>query len=794
MKRLEPPTRGARAALRACIATAATILIFARFLPDLHYNPAEVLDNGWKWAMNIAAARHLVFGRDIIFNEGPYAAIVTRAYDAALRGVIILGAALPAAAFAAGLIALAEPILLMCVVLALPLIATIDGLAFVLPLPAIFLCARALRGGDRPAGLTLAVVLLAVALGFLPLAKLSVLPVPIIGDGLLALMLWRLGRRLLAAALPVVSLLAMLALWRLAGQPIAALPDYIGGGMQIIAGYGDAMARFGPAAPVMRAVTASLVLLALTAWQARKLPRPIAAALLLGIALLLWTVIKAGFVRDDIVHENIPLSAIGGMFLVLAAWLAPTLPGSPRPIANVFCFFFSKKKAFLPCLISLTSGFVMLTWPAAQNVTPSLALGVVADASHEITGGYRLLTDPAALARAVARERAAIPKLPWHPPGTADIYETGLATLFASDLPWSPRPVIQSYAAYTHDLIRWNVDHLLGATAPDNIFFRPEPIDLRLPALDDGASWPVLLSRYLPAGYDPVTDLAWLRRDPAPPPVPVPGPPLVVSTPLLGETVKLPDAPALWARIDVRPSLAGIAAGVALKMPPLWITLDVPPMPPQRFRLIRAMAREGFLISPLVLTPGDVLRLRSAPGQPAPPARRPISFTLAAADGQRWAYRNHYRLSLAPIALPPAKPVPVAPEVLPQLVASAPPVREWVCFLDTVDDQPITAAPVTAPWPVRILGWGVFDIQKGLPADRAELGFQADDGRLWAVPAQSLPSELIAAFFHQPAFGHAALRADVDFSSLPAGRYAVRVLVHRGGQSFSCPTRLDVRK
>jgi hypothetical protein len=790
------PAIAARTAPHALLAAAAAMLIFARFLPGNPVYPGSLVDDSWRWAMNIATARHLAFGRDIIFTYGPYAPIVSRAYDPALRGLIILGAAIPAAAFAAGLIALAEPLILVLAMLALPLVQPTDALAIALPWPAILLCAGALRRGDRPPGLTPAVLLLAVALGLLPLIKLSLLPVSVIGGGLTALLLWQSRRRKLAAALPALSAAAILALWAIAGQPLSALPDYIRTGLQIIAGYGEAMARFGPTAHLMRVIYASLALLALTAWQWRKLPRSSRAALLLGLALLLWIAIKAGFVRDDTGHENVTLSAIAAIFLVTAqqAKLPPVrkLPASPRPRTKVFCFFFSKKQTLY--LLSLSAASLLLTWPFEQPFTPSLLLGALIDSRADLTGALRLLTDPQTLARNDNAAKAAIPPLPWHPRGTADIYETGQAFLFASDLPWSPRPVIQSYTAYTPGLLRLNADHLRGATAPDNVFFRPEPIDMRLPALDDGASWPALLSRYTPAGYDQDTDLAWLRRDPAPPPLPAPGPPLVTATPLLGQTVTLPGAPALWARIDVRPSIAGHVAGLALRMPPLWITLNVPPLPPYRFRFIPAMARDGFLLSPLVLTATDFLRLRPVPGETSPPARRPASFTLAAADGQRWAYRNHYRLSLAPIALPPAPPPAVAPLAAPRLLQAVAPDRPWICFLDTVDDQPIRATVAAPPWPVRIQGWTVFDLQKGLPVDRAELGFQADDGRLWAVPAQLLPSGFVADYLHQPAFGHAGLRAELDLSSLPPGHYAARVLAHRGGETVSCPTTLRVRK
>ena len=64
---------------------------------------------------------------------------------------------------------------------------------------------------------------------------------------------------------------------------------------------------------------------------------------------------------------------------------------------------------------------------------------------------------------------------------------------------WSPRPVLQSYSAYTKELSLQNAAHLLGERAPRNVLFNVQPIDNRLPSLEDGSSWPVLLANYLPS-------------------------------------------------------------------------------------------------------------------------------------------------------------------------------------------------------------------------------------------------------------------------------------------------------
>ncbi len=89
-------------------------------------------------------------------------------------------------------------------------------------------------------------------------------------------------------------------------------------------------------------------------------------------------------------------------------------------------------------------------------------------------------------------------------PGTVDIYSFDQTQLLASGNRWHPRPVFQSYQAYSPELLQRNRDHLSGAQAPDHIFFRIEPIDNRLPSTEDGlrlALAPVAV-RAAPARFD----------------------------------------------------------------------------------------------------------------------------------------------------------------------------------------------------------------------------------------------------------------------------------------------------
>ena len=80
--------------------------------------------------------------------------------------------------------------------------------------------------------------------------------------------------------------------------------------------------------------------------------------------------------------------------------------------------------------------------------------------------------------------------------GTTDIYSYNQAALLANNLIYSPRPAVQSYAAYTPFLADKDANYLNSLMAPKNILFRLQPIDFRLPSTEDGPSWIYLKRNY----------------------------------------------------------------------------------------------------------------------------------------------------------------------------------------------------------------------------------------------------------------------------------------------------------
>jgi len=195
-------------------------------------------------------------------------------------------------------------------------------------------------------------------------------------------------------------------------------------------------------------------------------------------------------------------------------------------------------------------------------------------------------------------------------PGTTDIYSYNQAALIASGNVWNPRPVFQSYAAYEPSLVELNRDHLLGANAPDNILFAPEPIDGRLPTLEDGLSWPVFMSHY--RLVDSVGKYAQLRRRPVPT-ADIMGEPQQAERHALGEVFSLPrqNASILFAKVEIEPTLFGRALEILFKPTQLHMTLWFANGQTQTYRIVSTMTKSGFVLSPLARSTAEFADLVS---------------------------------------------------------------------------------------------------------------------------------------------------------------------------------------
>jgi hypothetical protein len=203
-----------------------------------------------------------------------------------------------------------------------------------------------------------------------------------------------------------------------------------------------------------------------------------------AFGIFLFAAFKGGFVR----HDGHALYAAAAL---LVAMPALGLWASPR--ATTSAIFGLVMAAWL-----MISHSYIQSWPdllyghAARFYTDGIA-GLA-----EKLAGTRDLNREYQRALADIRQEVRIPLVK----GTTDIYRHNQAFLLASGNQWQPRPVLQSYTAYTSRLAQIDRSHLESNEAAANIFMRIETIDHRLPALADGSSWPVLLARYRPSAFE----------------------------------------------------------------------------------------------------------------------------------------------------------------------------------------------------------------------------------------------------------------------------------------------------
>jgi hypothetical protein len=406
-------------------------------------------------------------------------------------------------------------------------------------------------------------------------------------------------------------LASVAAVWLFCGQRPAGLWSYCRNSWEITAGYGEAMSV--PAVIrdwAVAAVTAALAvgLLLLAAWRNRRSVFHVTAVLLLGPGLFLgW---KHGLTRAADDHPYI----FFGMALFVAVLLPRLLAPTSAPLTWVA----------LGGLLTCSAGGLLLTagrlepdyfaWNLRQterNVEAALHPAVK---KNELEDQRLRQVEKWRLDRVCANVGAA----------PIDQLSCEQGVLLLNGLNWRPRPVFQSYTAYTPRLLRLNADYFRSAAAPDFLLCNLAPIDDRLGATEDALALLEILRRYEPVLRE--EQFVLFRRVPPDEETPAVEPEVVCRRTIrFGEEVSLEDLPGQYQVLALRfaPSPTGLVRGVLCTRDAVQIDLRTASGRSLRRRLIPAMAREGFLINPLVDTTDDFVRLYEPGG-----GDRVVSFSV----------------------------------------------------------------------------------------------------------------------------------------------------------------------
>ena len=720
------------------------LLTLPLLVPAEGLMPGANIDLSWPYALADATARHLPFGRDVVFTFGPLSSIYTRFFLPDQRLEVTVLKAVLVLAFCCGAVATSRRSLRWGTLALAPLIANlflVDSFFLVAPWVIVPLASDPWddRRWKAPS-----LVALAAVLGPLLLVK-GTLAIPLgVCVGAAALALGRQRPRL-ALALPCTAAASVAIAWVAMGQHPLDLPYYLRREAYVAGGYTDAMSLFGDPDEIWAFLAGAAVLLA-----TRFVPRRAPAWPTLAGAAILFVAFKAGFVRHDS-HAQIA-----------AATLA---------LLGTLMFLNRADGASAVGLLASLAAWLTIgahVWPVDPASGWRRFTDAVADAADGIGEAAR---DPGAFRRRFEAAKAGIAEAAALPPtpGTVDLYPNDQTLLLAANRAYDPRPIMQSYSAYTPELAFLNAEHLRGARAPKTVFFAIQPIDGRFPSLEDGPSWPALAGRYRFRGF--AQDYAVLDRieDTAPA---VLAAPTASASHAFGEPIALPPSlPFAWVDLQFHPTLPGRVASALFKLPLLWMDVTTADGRTRSFRLVAGMASAGFLLSPVVASARDFVALRST-ATDALAAQRVTSVTVRQ-DGSAGLWGDRFDLRFAALRL---RPDPAVDDVVLGHLDDGPQAEELPasgdCTMDSVGATSVDAsagrdAPIQITGhTVTVRGWGLRSAARGDDGGDLRIALTPADGRTRYAPAVRQARPDVDAFFHLAKPTRAGFTAQVNLEGV----------------------------
>lgn len=579
------------------------------------------LDASWQYVLAWGYASGAVFGRDLVFTYGPWGFAVHDLYYpgtfAALivaRVVLALGAAaawwvvgrrlgVPAVLTAATLVA-ATAVAFMSepydpFYLALPVLAALLNITW----------ARGDKWWQRFDSAGVAFAFFVLGLASLMKFSTTLSAAAVLGVCALADLLGR--RRVPWAAIAFV--VGVPVWWLAAGQPLGGIATFFANAWEVARGYDAAMSSPSPdwiMFPLFFATAGLAMIPAIRAWW--NAPGHKAAATVIAASCLLVTLMtfKASFGRHDHGHESLGTRTLLVLALLMwtVAWAAPATGDGWRATLRLWLRRTTPAAAVLLAVwcVHLTQlrldASKYTVWGLLSKQTDK-AVDRITYIPSVLTGRTRF-QDPYRDAREAIERQVPFPEAA-DLKTSVDLYAVNQGRLVTGGYDYRPRPVMQSYSAYTGRLQELNAEHLRSPRAADMLALSTFWVDMRYPTMDDALSWPELLTRYDPERF--VTDelmrrapLLMLRKAATPRSYTLE--PIRKITTRWGEPIEVPaatDGP-VWATIKLEQTRLGKAAGTLFKPPMVNLAVRDATGAGGQYRLIPSVAARGFWLSPTV--------------------------------------------------------------------------------------------------------------------------------------------------------------------------------------------------
>ncbi len=466
--------------------TAITLSWGQSFVP-----PYTGLEPGWREALVQATDQGLGFGTDLVFTFGPYHQLYTNAIGDNLYpfviGRLVYGLAWGAAVIS--LVRLSTPAAgwLLAIFMALSGSLSNDAPFYALQLAFLLIATSNVKQSELPL-----ITLIYAGIVISVFCKLSF---AVSAVAIVFCAAWLLAKKFLHTLKQAVLAFALalgipLMIWAASGQSIVNLLYYLlGPNLSIVLGYSSAMAIDDLAAvwqfPAFWVGAFSIAALILRAAHLRLQNRFNSVFIACISLFLFWTVFKAGMVRHDPWHAPSAGLALA-CFAILALVYTRTIEahevhfvsaaGSLVLGLSISSQYISPIRSQLDEWLKTTLGN---TYLFAKIIPSSKARQRLQELRQN--GFTNIKADAENLS--LIPSLSSVDSMPWD---ITDIPVNGLL--------YRPRPVIQSYSAYTPSLQEINRKHFLGKRAPTYLVMNSQSIDgrnhpdLDYPSLEEIAS------------------------------------------------------------------------------------------------------------------------------------------------------------------------------------------------------------------------------------------------------------------------------------------------------------------
>ena len=548
------------------------------------------LDSGWAFALHALHSKGLEHGRDVVFTYGPLGFLEPRFYHPDTYIALLSRSAAFAVVFWLGVWSYGRRVipnvfargvwLVVLTSLAGITVRTVDHT------PEFFLCALLLFIHFHPSQKTQyagAWWLLVASLALAGSIKFSYFASAL--ATVLVVSLDQLTKKRVPTA--ILGFAALYACFHVAaGQPLSSIVPYLAASSDLAGGYSTAMGTDGPSAGLVGYVIGVVALL-FAAVRRLSAPPQQQSLFALGLLAVVWIVFKQGYVRHDALHA---INADVELLMIVVLCLPLALEGRRKAEALVlWSIAFVPAAALTWVVSSALSGVGLL---GQVSLTMQTFQGNVAASLRVIHDGTEPLQRQYQTAIGVLVQRFPLPSSI----GAVDVYPWDVWLPLIHDVPYRPRPVFQSYAAFTPRLSEMNAHHLMSA-GTQTLLFQVKTIDRRLPTVDDALSWPFILNNYVIRSIDgPQVTLARLPE--VRPPATRQLQRLVVT---VGQPFVLPNHDGLTTlAVGVRPSLLGRLWTIAYRGPTIGLDVWTRTGERHRFRYVQSLADVPFIISPLI--------------------------------------------------------------------------------------------------------------------------------------------------------------------------------------------------